>query len=152
MAFSFRDENEVQGANSFYDDPLSPNGIPARQVGVWGENEGPIDAAQAVSRAVFIAPYQCMVVGVKVVFGTAGGAGATVTVEKLTGTQAPGGGTALLTAPLSLTGAANTVANGTLITNQSSLTANAGDRYGLVFAGTQTGLVGLVVNILLQKL
>ena len=151
MAFSFSGENEIAGAASFILDPLSPAGVPARELGVYSESISPIDAASAVSRSIFIAPYAMRLIGVQAVFGTAGGAAAAVTVEKLTGTTAPAGGTALLTATLSLTGAANTVASGTLVSTAASLTLAAGDRLGLVFSGTQTGLVGLVVSLQVQK-
>jgi hypothetical protein len=74
-------------------------------------------------------------------FTTASTSG-TWTVEKLTGTTAPGGGTALFTAPVALSGAANTPASGTLIATAASLTFAPGDRVGLVIAGTMTNLVG----------
>jgi hypothetical protein len=66
----------------------------------------------------------------------------TVTVEKLTGTTAPGSGTALLTGTVSMSGTANTVVSGTPIATVASLTFAAGDRVGFVFAGTMTNLVG----------
>lgn len=112
-------------------------------------------AAQAVSQAIFIPDngnsYQ--VIGMQVVFGTASTSG-TVTIEHLTGTQAPGGGTALLTGTMSLAGTANTVASGTLISNSgtSGLTLSAGDRLGIVFGGTLTSLVGLCVVVSLKRL
>lgn len=83
-------------------------------------------------------------------FATAGGASCAVTVEVCTGTQAPGSGTAQLTGALSLTGTANTAVNGTII--GSPTTIAAGNRVGLVFSGTNTGLVNCVVNVVLQRL
>jgi hypothetical protein len=48
----------------------------------------------------------------------------------------------LFTAPVALSGAANTPASGTLIATAASLTFAPGDRVGLVIAGTMTNLVG----------
>lgn len=108
-----------------------------------------LDAATAVSRTAFIADSGYQVAGVKIAFGTASASG-TFTIEKLTGTQAPGGGTALLTGALSTAGTANTVLSGTLIATLASLKLAAGDRIGFVFGGTQTGLVGLAVTLSLK--
>lgn len=109
-------------------------------------------AGQAVSQAIFIpdngSSYQ--VVGVQAVFGTASTSG-TVTIEKLTGTTAPGGGTALLTGTVSLAGTANTVLTGTPLTNTSTLTLASGNRLGIVFGGTLTNLVGLCVVVSLKR-
>jgi hypothetical protein len=77
-----------------------------------------------------------------------GGAGATVTVEALTGTQAPGAGVAQITAPLALNGVAHTVLNGVMVAAPQTITA--GQRFGLVMAGTLTGLVG-VITVAVQR-
>lgn len=152
MAFTFIGENEVAGANSYILDPLSPVGNPAKQVGVWAETVSFIDAAGAVANhgVVYIAPYAVQLIGFQLIYGVASSSG-TVTVEKLTGTTAPGSGTALLTGTVTTSTTANTVKPGTLIATLSSLQLATGDRFGLVFAGTQTGLVGLAVSLLLQK-
>jgi hypothetical protein len=101
--------------------------------------------ANSVSEPIFVADGAYIFTGIKEVHSVAGGTGATVDIEKLTGTTAPGSGTALLTAALDVHGvAANTVQSGTLITTTASLTLAAGDRLGLVVAGTLTGLVGSV--------
>ena len=73
---------------------------------------------------------------------TLGGAGATVTVERLTGVQVPGAGTAQLSAALALNAVAHQVQNGTVKANPD--TFQIGDRVGIVMAGTLTGLVGMV--------
>lgn len=152
MAFSFSGETEVQGANSYYQDALSPVGVPAKQIGVWAEHVSLLDAAAAVANHgnVYIAPYPVQLVGVQLIYSVASTSG-TLTVEKLTGTTASGSGTALLTAPITTSTTANTVKPGTLITTVTSLTLAAGDRFGLVHAGTQTNLVGLAVSLLIQK-
>lgn len=113
-------------------------------------------AANAINSTIFIAPpapsaasgfpplggYQ--LVGLSAVWSTASTSG-TVTVEKATGTQAPGSGTVLLTGTINTATAANTVANGTVITNINTRTLAPGDRLNLVFSGTETNLVDLAV-------
>jgi hypothetical protein len=107
----------------------------------------PLTAA-SVSQAFFIADDNYQVVSVSAVAEVLGGAGATVTVEVLTGVQAPGAGVAQLTAALALNGVAHTVVNGTLIA--APTTAVSGNRIGIVMAGTLTGLVG-VVTVAVQR-
>lgn len=108
-------------------------------------------ATQAVNQAIFVAETTYQVAGLKAVWGTASSSG-TVTIEKLTGTTAPGSGTALLTGTISTAGTANTVTTGTLIATLASLKLAAGDRLGVVFSGTETGLVGLVLNVTLKRI
>lgn len=84
-------------------------------------------------------------------FGTASTSG-TWTVERLIGTTAPGSGIVLLKAPVALSGAANTVANGALISPSTTLEFATGDRIGIVIAGTMTNLVGAIGVIMLTPL
>lgn len=104
-----------------------------------------IGTLEVVTRCVFVCTRPMRLKAFSSVHGVASTSG-TVTVEKLTGTTAPGSGTALLTGTVSLSGTANTVANGTLITTVASLTFAAGDRVGFVFAGTMTNLVGAAMT------
>lgn len=108
-------------------------------------------AASAVSIAAYPIAVALQLIGVQICFGTASASG-TVTVEHLTGTQAAGGGTALLTVPLSTAGAPNTYLTGTLIATLASLQFAAGDRLGIVFGGSQTGLVGLSVSVTFKRI
>jgi hypothetical protein len=112
-------------------------------------------SASSTNQVVFIANDSYQVADVRVTFGTAGGASAAVTVEHLTGTQASGAGTAVLSAPMSLTGAANTPVTGSLLaagsTNNAALQLNAGDRLGIVFSGTLTGLANCNITIYLTR-
>lgn len=98
--------------------------------------------ATTVSTSIFICDDTYQVAGCTAVAETLGGAGATVTVERLTGVQAPGGGVAQLTAALALNGTAHQVQNGVVKPNPD--TFQPGDRVGIVMAGTLTGLVGQV--------
>lgn len=108
-------------------------------------------ATQAVNQAVFISDNTYQVTGVNAVWGTASTSG-TVTVEKLTGTTAPGSGTAMLTGTISTAGTANTVTAGTLTGTVGTLQLAAGDRLGLVFSGTETNLVGLCVVVSIKRI
>lgn len=141
----FSGENPSLGPSASVNGNLIPNTEPVVFVAQA--------ASQAVTQAIFMpdngAKYQ--VIGLQAVFGTASTSG-TVTIEHLTGTSAPGGGTALLTGTVSLSGTANTVLNGTLIGNQSTATLSPGDRLGIVFGGTLTSLAGLCVVVSLKRI
>jgi len=108
----------------------------------------PLTATDA-TRTVFIANRAMRLKAVSRIFSTASTSG-TVTVSKDTGTAAPGAGTALLTAVVALSGTANTVVNGTLISNTGTLTLAAGDRIAIVIAGTMTNLAGGILTLSLQ--
>lgn len=111
----------------------------------------PLDAAgNMISKSVFIADDFYQLVAVKEAHAVASTSG-TITVEKCTGTQAPGAGVALLTGTISNAGAANTVLSGTLITTLASLQMAPGDRLGIVAAGTTTNLVGGIVMVYLKR-
>lgn len=111
-----------------------------------------IAAASGTTGNLFICPTGYQVVAVREIHAVAGGSGATVQIEKLSGTTAPGSGTAILTAALALNGTANTLqtapaANITL----SAATGKAGDRYGYVLAGTLTGLANCLVQVSIAR-
>lgn len=91
-----------------------------------------------------IMPQAYTLAGVQASFKVAGGSGATITVERLTGTTAGGSGTGLLQTALVMTGTTSTVLTGTLIATAATLAFAAGDRLGLVYGGTPTGLVGTI--------
>ena len=58
----------------------------------------------------------------------------------------------MLAAPLDLTTTANTPVSATLSATAANTKLAAGDQLGLDFSGTQTGLTGGVVTIVLQPL
>jgi len=109
----------------------------------------PLTATDA-TRTIFIANRAMRLKAVSRIFSTASTSG-TVTVTKDTGTAAPGAGTALLTGTLALSGTANTVVNGTLISTTSSLQLAAGDRIAIVIAGTMTNLAGGILTLSLER-
>lgn len=114
--------------------------------------EVPLAAASVTGSVIFIPPVGYTVVAVREVHAIAGGAGATVNLEHLTGTQAPGSGTAILTAALVLTGTANTVQS-TALTNiiASAASLKALDRLAVTLAGTLTGLANCLLQISLVR-
>ncbi|MEK6860971.1 MAG: hypothetical protein AABY07_03280 [Nanoarchaeota archaeon] len=114
-----------------------------------------LDGAQAALAAsygfFFIADRKYKVIGVEAIWAVAGGAGATVTVERLQGTEAKGAGDVLLTAAIATNGTANTRNTGTLVTTN-VVELSAGDRLGLVNAGTLTALSQLCVTVRFQAI
>ena len=105
-------------------------------------------AADAVSQVAFIADRPYNVVSVQEAHSVVGGSGATAQLYKASGTTAIGSGTAITTAAFSLTSTINTVQTGTLSATTANTVLAAGDRLGLVFAGTVTGVDGLVTIVL----
>lgn len=108
------------------------------------------DAATAANYGVFfIAQVPCYVSAFKEVHSTAGtDAGAvTVTLEKLTGTEALDAGDAVLASALSLKATADTVQNGTLTTTLTNRNLAVGDRLALDDAGTLTNVAGVSVIV-----
>lgn len=116
-------------------EPSSFNLIPLEHLITVPYNSG------SVNGAVFVADDFYQVAAVREVHSTVSTSG-TIQIEKLTGTQAPAGGTALLQSTISGAATINTVQSGTLVTTTSSLQLNPGDRLGLVLGGTLGTPVG----------
>lgn len=97
----------------------------------------------------YFAQQPMIVVDIRVIWSNAGGSGATLQVERLQGTETTGNGDDLMTGTINLTGTKDTENIGTLVgTNVVNL--KAGDRLGLVDAGTLTALTDLIVMVKLQ--
>lgn len=109
-------------------------------------------SASSTAQTVFIAPTGYKIVSIQELHAVVGGSGATVTLEKCTGTQAPGAGVAMLSTPVTLTSTANTVKSTTLSTTTANTVLATGDRINTVLAGTLTGLAGCTLQILLARL
>ncbi len=108
-------------------------------------------AGDAVDKNAWTAPGNFELVGVSEVHTTASTSG-TLQLEKCTGTTAPGSGTDLLSATISLAGAANTVLTGSLGTTRADRIFVSGDRLALDFGGTVTNLVNAIITIRLKRL
>lgn len=159
MSYNVRDDNGTFGPNASVE---LNNGASAPLIANLQVMEPVTFLAQAAGNAINSTLFICppapsvasgfpplgtyRVIGLSCVWSTASTTG-TVTVEKATGTTAPGSGTALLTAPLATSTTANTVANGTMIANINTATLAPGDRVNLVFAGNETNLVDLGVIV-----
>lgn len=105
------------------------------------------DAATAGNYGVFwIAPFECTVTEVREVHQTASTSG-TLQIEKLTGTQALGGGVNVLNATISLSATADTVVTGTLSTVPADIRLVRGNRLAMEVAGTLTSGVNVTVVI-----
>lgn len=107
--------------------------------------------ALSVTTAAFVADTTYQITGVNVVWGVASISG-TFSIEKLTGTTAPGGGTGLLTGNIDLSATANTVTAGALTSTTANLQLAAGNRVGIVLGGTLTSLVGCNVTLSLKRI
>lgn len=107
---------------------------------------GTAGATAANYDQVWTSPRALEIVQVDICWSVASSSG-TIQLEKLTGTQAPGGGTTLLSAAVSTAGTANTVASrqGNQLTSARQF--KQGDRLAFIDSGTLTGLVGLHVTI-----
>lgn len=101
----------------------------------------------------FVAPYPCFILGIAEVHVTANGGAATLQVEKLTGTQAPGAGTTLLNTSFNLNATANTPqyagvkGGGTLVANVGLL---QGERLALKESGALVSLGTVCITLQLQ--
>jgi len=111
-----------------------------------------LGAASASGDAVFVANRAYQVVAVRGTWSHIGGSGAAATLEKLTGTTAPGAGTAILQSAFDLTTTANTVGSGTLSATVGNLQLAAGDRLGVKLSGTLTALTGLNITVDLKPI
>jgi hypothetical protein len=105
--------------------------------------------AASVDKFIWIAPRKCKLIGIREVHPVAGGAAAAVRPRKVTANAvAPGaaaGATCLeLSASIDLTTTANTTQDPAVTTTGSRHYFVKGDRLGLDFSGTLTGLVGLI--------
>lgn len=115
-------------------------------------------AADCLGRVFFIADAAYEITGVNAVWSTAETTAANlrIQVEKLTGTTAPGSGTALLTNNtnngISIKGTANTVTAGTLTGTTASLQLAAGDRVGVKYETTPTEGAGVVVTVTVKRI
>lgn len=101
----------------------------------------------------FTAPFPCRLVAASECHATAGSDASSVTVqvERLTGTTAPGSGTALLASGFNMKGTANTVQYGTLASIQkTSFTLAKGDRLALKLTGTPTAVANAVFMVTLS--
>ena len=101
--------------------------------------------AATVDSNVYIAVMPCRVTAVRGVNTTIGGAGATASIRKCTGTQAPSAGTLVHSTAIGGEVAINTVQSATLATSLETLTLAAGDRLAIDIGGTLTALVALIV-------
>lgn len=113
-------------------------------------------AADNVSRAIFVAPFPCVVTSIAEVHSVAGtdGGSVNINVHHDTGTDAPGAGSALLSNNsnngFNIKGTINTVQRGTFKAG-SSRKLNKGDRLSVKFNGTQTTADGVCITVELNR-
>ena len=105
--------------------------------------------AASVDKWVFIANRAYEVVSIEEVHSVVGGASAAVKARKVLNVSAPGASAGanvveFATAAFDLTAAVNTVQTATLSATASDYQLADGDKIGLDFSGTLTGLVGVL--------
>lgn len=109
--------------------------------------------ASPADAAFFVAPFDLTIKQVQQIHGAAGSDGGAVTLqlERLQGTEAEGGnGDALLSTALNMKSTADTVQTGNLV-GTDVVNLSQGDRIGLDYTGTLTGLANVAVTIVYQK-
>lgn len=108
----------------------------------------PVDlAAASVDQWAFVADRPYKALGFREAHSVVGGAAAAVRPRKVTDTSAPGAAASgtvveLTSANIDLTATINTVVTPTLVTAGGANLLATGDKIGLDFSGTLTGLVG----------
>jgi hypothetical protein len=109
---------------------------------------------EAINQVIAFIPRACRLTGISEVHGVAEGTAATMTayIEKLTGTQAVGGGVSLMSGTFDMKATALTVQNATLTSNKDASGASylelaAGDRLGLVFSAVADDLAGIQITL-----
>lgn len=104
----------------------------------------------AVDGTLFIANRPMTITGIQYMHTAAASGTCTVQITKDTGTDAPGAGTDLLTdnaaAGFNCQATASVIQTGTLVSAAAARLAT-GDRLAMDFAGTTTGLTGVVITI-----
>jgi hypothetical protein len=110
----------------------------------------------ANDRAFFVAPRPFYIKSITAVFAVAAGGASALQVTKDTGTDAPGGGTNLLTdntdVGFDLNATANTVQYGTLVTTAGVRKLAKGDRLSIDFAQAIQNTAGLKITVELVPL
>lgn len=112
-------------------------------------------AASLISQQFMIIPAACRLVGITAIHATAESTAATMTayIEKLTGTQAPGAGTSLMSGTFNMKATANTMQTATLSAADTGDSDSpirqlaAGDRLAIKFSAAGTELAGVQVTI-----
>ena len=112
---------------------------------------GTVPATAANYGVIFNAQFSCEVVAFAVSHEVISLSG-TVTLEKLTGTTAPGSGINLLSSTISTGGITNTVNHGIFIVSGTARQLARGDRLAIRDGGDLTGLVGLSTTTIIKPL
>ena len=120
-------------------------------------------ASNVANKIIGIVPVDCQLVSVQEVHGTAGSDGSAVTlsIERLRNTETSGSGNTVVNASINLKGTADTVQDGTIVTQAAypyplrERGINyfaAGDRVGIVITGVNTGLANMNVVLTFRVL
>jgi hypothetical protein len=148
----FLDEAPILSSNAAVDEGLGiETSKGSKVIGSYVVNLDNLNATTAVNQSFFIAPYPVEVVGTTAAFAVNSTSG-NIMLEKTPGTTAVASGNNLLTAVISTAGANNTVITPTLVTTSGFLQLAKGDRLSAVFQGTETGLVGGILQVQIKRI
>ncbi len=106
--------------------------------------------ASIATQAFWIADIACKVTGINCIFDVTDGAANTAYISKATGTQAPTGGTSLMSGTFNMNATARTEQSATLTTASgypSILTLAVGDRLVFNLASAVTNLAGVAITV-----
>lgn len=109
------------------------------------------NATDATNQLILTAPFDLQIVGIIARHRVASTSG-TLDLKKAASATALSAGSSLLTAVMSLAGAADTNLAGSLITAINGLIVPKGQSVGLVFGGTLTNLADLDVTVQLRQM
>jgi hypothetical protein len=144
-------QNKQQLTNPL--DPVSKTVIKAQILFPITFNAAGAAAQTSANYSIFFqADRSIGILSVVEVHAVASGATATLQLEKLTGTTAPGSGTALLTTAFNLNGTANTPQYGAITASAGKNSLVRGDRLAAKVSGTLTSSVDVVMTVFLQPL
>jgi len=101
---------------------------------------------------LWIADNSYQLTGASIVYSANDNTGATLQIQKLTGTTAPGGGSNLFQSALALDGTINTVLTATLTATTANLQFTSGNRMGITFAGSPASLDLIILSLTLKRI
>lgn len=107
-------------------------------------------AAADVAKTFFIAPFACKIVSATERHVTVAGQAGTLTIEKLTGTQAPGAGAVTLAADVNLAGTANTAQTVAAVTTAAGTLAVGNALCLKVASGSASSYALGTITVLMQ--
>ena len=149
----YKDEAPLLSSSAAIDEGLGiETSLGSKIIGSFPVILDNLNATTAVNQSFFIAPYPVEVVSSNTVYAVNSTSG-NMMVEKTPGTTAVGSGNNLQAAVSDwAANANNTVVAAAIVSTKSFLQLATGDRLSAIFAGTKTGLIGGMVNVVVKRI